>query len=75
VTDVLGQDVTWLAEFSSTARSAARGSGSRSSGGLEQAGHRVETFDMPGSGEDVTPEEQVTFDAFDPPRARSRGRS
>jgi pimeloyl-ACP methyl ester carboxylesterase len=33
-------------------------------GGLEHAGHRVETFDLPGSGEDMTPVELVTLDAY-----------
>ncbi|HWV88165.1 MAG TPA: alpha/beta fold hydrolase [Capillimicrobium sp.] len=33
-------------------------------GGLEAAGHTVETFDLPGSGDDPTPVEQVTLDAY-----------
>jgi pimeloyl-ACP methyl ester carboxylesterase len=32
-------------------------------GPLEAAGHTVETFDLPGSGDDRTPVEQVTLDA------------
>ena len=32
--------------------------------GLRAAGHTVETFDLPGSGEDMTPVEQVTLDAY-----------
>jgi pimeloyl-ACP methyl ester carboxylesterase len=32
--------------------------------GLELAGHTVETLDLPGSGEDQTPVEQITLDAY-----------
>jgi pimeloyl-ACP methyl ester carboxylesterase len=32
--------------------------------GLRAAGHTVETFDLPGSGADQTPVEQVTLDAY-----------
>src|ERR1700722_13436432 len=32
--------------------------------GLRAAGHTVEAFDLPGSGEDMTPVEQVTLDAY-----------
>jgi pimeloyl-ACP methyl ester carboxylesterase len=31
---------------------------------LEEKGHTVETFDLPGAGEDRTPVDQVTFDAY-----------
>ena len=31
---------------------------------LESAGHAVETFDLPGSGDDATPLEEVTLDAY-----------
>jgi pimeloyl-ACP methyl ester carboxylesterase len=31
---------------------------------LAQAGHEARTFDLPGSGEDATPAEQVTLDAY-----------
>ncbi len=41
-------------------------------GGLEQAGHRVETFDLPGSGEDVTPEERRRSKPSTDAAARSR---
>jgi pimeloyl-ACP methyl ester carboxylesterase len=33
-------------------------------GGLRDAGHSVETFDLPGSGDDQTPVEAVTLDAY-----------
>jgi len=33
-------------------------------GGLEAAGHSVETFDLPGSGDDPTPVDAVTLDAY-----------
>ena len=33
-------------------------------GELERAGHSVETFDLPGSGSDETPVEDVTLDAY-----------
>jgi pimeloyl-ACP methyl ester carboxylesterase len=33
-------------------------------GELEAAGHRVETFDLPGSGDDGTPVEEVNLDAY-----------
>jgi pimeloyl-ACP methyl ester carboxylesterase len=32
--------------------------------GLRAAGHTVETYDLPGSGEDMTPVEEVTLDAY-----------
>jgi pimeloyl-ACP methyl ester carboxylesterase len=32
--------------------------------GLEQAGHSVETLDLPGSGDDQTPLEQISLDAY-----------
>jgi pimeloyl-ACP methyl ester carboxylesterase len=32
--------------------------------GLEEAGHTVESFDLPGSGEDCTPTGEVTLDAY-----------
>jgi pimeloyl-ACP methyl ester carboxylesterase len=32
--------------------------------GLEEAGHTVEAFDLPGSGDDATPAAEVTLDAY-----------